>query len=161
MRLIAALMLMAGVATAKEITLECDPPTQNVDGSPITGTLQYEFRVGPVGGVMQTITVSGPSATGDVPVNVPLTSNVRAINSVGEVSDWSEAFDWTELVAPGAPTNLRKRVEVAANEARGELAELQAQYDRYRWWQRTEKLIARALIEMKEQEIGRLEGLLG
>jgi fructose-specific component phosphotransferase system IIB-like protein len=103
LELAVCLLLVAGIASAGEATLRWDPPTQNVDGSPLTDLAGYRVHYGPSPNELhQAIDI--PNAGMNAYVVSDLAPGVyyfamRAVNAEDEASDLSNIVTKTITAA--------------------------------------------------------------
>ena len=102
MRYLAVLALVAlPVFGQGSASLSCAPPTQNTDGSPITGTISYKFYRGTTLGVYPALQTSATCAT----TFTGLTAGTHYFVATANVGGVESAFSGvaSKLVSTGTP----------------------------------------------------------
>lgn len=112
--LTAVLLLLAGAAKGASVTLAWDPPTNNVDGTPVTDLAGYKILYGTNSGGYTSVTNVGNVTTGTVSSLMAGTMYyfvARAYNTFGDESDNSNELRWIvpDTVAPSFVTNPTNR----------------------------------------------------
>lgn len=106
------------------VTITWSPTTQNVDGSPVTGTITYNLFQGPSGGpplnkIQSGITTTSAQVTTGIPPNTVQCWAVTAVASYGESAQTNPPACISFISNPTAPGKITATVSgVAATASR-------------------------------------------